>query len=163
MAYSNYGSFVYLNGKRRKDKEDVCLYHDNDVLLPKKEQDSWSDRLYHGVIGDGDVRLALYKESFGLWDKGKYIDIFSTINERTLERLEEDDSIIIGDNGEKYLDYEYSPFVVNYRGYIICFESKRTSDHYVAEMITPTGDRWQCIYGYAYGAGWTDSDEGETK
>lgn len=26
MAYSDYGAFVYLNGERRKDKEDVGVY-----------------------------------------------------------------------------------------------------------------------------------------
>lgn len=26
MAYSDYGSFVYLNGERRADKEDVGVY-----------------------------------------------------------------------------------------------------------------------------------------
>ncbi len=26
MAYSDYGAFVYLNGERRRDKEDVGVY-----------------------------------------------------------------------------------------------------------------------------------------
>ena len=36
MAYSDYGAFVYLNGERRTDKEDVGVY-DTEVeiqLLP---------------------------------------------------------------------------------------------------------------------------------
>lgn len=29
MAYSNYGAFVYKNGERRKDREDVAVFDDH--------------------------------------------------------------------------------------------------------------------------------------
>ena len=34
MAYSDYGAFVYLNGKRRTDKEDVGVYDTDEASLP---------------------------------------------------------------------------------------------------------------------------------
>lgn len=34
MAYSDYGSFVYLNGERRADKEDVGVYDTDEASLP---------------------------------------------------------------------------------------------------------------------------------
>ena len=43
MAYSNWGAFVYCNGERRKDKEDVGVFE------------------YHAVLGDGEIRLCGYK------------------------------------------------------------------------------------------------------
>lgn len=34
MAYNDYGAFVYLNGKRRTDKEDVGVYDVDEAYLP---------------------------------------------------------------------------------------------------------------------------------
>ena len=34
MAYSDYGAFVYLNGKRRTDKEDVGVYDTDEASTP---------------------------------------------------------------------------------------------------------------------------------
>lgn len=34
MAYNDYGAFVYLNGKRRTDKEDVGVYDTDEASLP---------------------------------------------------------------------------------------------------------------------------------
>lgn len=34
MAYSDYGAFVYLNGERRTDKEDVGVYDTDEASLP---------------------------------------------------------------------------------------------------------------------------------
>lgn len=34
MAYSDYGAFVYLNGERRTDKEDVGVYDTDEGSLP---------------------------------------------------------------------------------------------------------------------------------
>ena len=34
MAYSDYGAFVYFNGKRRTDKEDVGVYDTDEASLP---------------------------------------------------------------------------------------------------------------------------------
>ena len=33
MAYSDYGAFVYLNGERRTDKEDVGVYDTDEASL----------------------------------------------------------------------------------------------------------------------------------
>ena len=54
MAYSNYGAFVYCNGDRREDKEDCVLFEDIKAT-------SFAD-YYHGVIGDGNIRVGCYKQ-----------------------------------------------------------------------------------------------------
>ena len=46
MAYSDYGAFVYLNGKRVTENED-CEY---------------KNRLVHGLISDGDIDVVCYKQ-----------------------------------------------------------------------------------------------------
>ena len=35
MAYSDYGAFVYLNGERRTDKEDLSCGHTFDTSCPE--------------------------------------------------------------------------------------------------------------------------------
>lgn len=40
MAYSDYGAFVYLNGERRTDKEDVGVYDTDEGSLPTGLRDS---------------------------------------------------------------------------------------------------------------------------
>ena len=34
MAYNDYGAFVYFNGKRRTDKEDVGVYDTDEASMP---------------------------------------------------------------------------------------------------------------------------------
>ena len=68
MAYSDYGAFVYLNGERRTDKEDVGVYDTDEGSLPTglrvyanilKNHDGfeWFEFSLHGVMGDGNVRV----------------------------------------------------------------------------------------------------------
>lgn len=46
MAYSDYGAFVYWNGKRMKRCEDCAS----------------RGRYVHGLIGDGNIRVECYKQ-----------------------------------------------------------------------------------------------------
>lgn len=75
MAYSDYGAFVYLNGERRTDKEDVGVYDRDEASLPSglrvyaniiKHSDGfeWFEFSHHGVMGDGNVRVGCYKQGW---------------------------------------------------------------------------------------------------
>lgn len=91
MAYNDYGAFVFCDGKRRKDKEDVFAFEEQATCvgvdlasLPSasriyavigaelenagKESGTdtaarpfWERMPFHSVLGDGDVRLCIYK------------------------------------------------------------------------------------------------------
>lgn len=80
MAYNDYGAFVYKNGRRRTDCEDVPIFGDRDTDLapgariyaslvrqyaegPDGEMNpfEWPSRCQHGVMGDGRVRVGAYK------------------------------------------------------------------------------------------------------
>lgn len=77
MAYSNWGAFVYKNGERQENREDVPVFGDADVeaagsavrifvnLLKLREQhgDKYEDwqRCQHAVLGSGAIRLCGYK------------------------------------------------------------------------------------------------------
>lgn len=83
MAYSDYGAFVYLNGERRTDKEDVGVYDTDEASLPTglrvyanimKHHDGfeWFEFSHHGVMGDGKDKPTRYtfddlSRKFG-WD-----------------------------------------------------------------------------------------------
>ena len=70
MAYSDYGAFVHLNDKRRRDKEDVGVYDTDESVFPSgvrvyaniikngSGKVPWYRHSQHGVMGDGDTRVA---------------------------------------------------------------------------------------------------------
>ena len=75
MAYSDYGAFVFRDGERRRDKEDVGVFDTDEANLPSGARiyanllknmdagttDDWWRHSQHGVMGDGDVRVACYQ------------------------------------------------------------------------------------------------------
>lgn len=89
MAYNDYGAFVYLNGERQTDYEDVPVFGERDTELGPgqriyaslirqmagddeagetergKAMFEWPSRCHHGVMGDGKVRVAVYKTGIG--------------------------------------------------------------------------------------------------
>ena len=98
MAYNDYGAFVYKNGKRQTDCEDVPIFgeHDTDLApgariyaslirqygdAPDGEKGpfEWPSRCQHGTMGDGKVRIGAYKT--GLYAVSIYV-------------LSEDDSVV---------------------------------------------------------------------
>lgn len=81
MAYSNWGAFVYKNGERRRNKEDVGVFDTDEGDLPSgsrifanilknnatsRETPAWKHSR-HAVLGDGPVRLCGYKNYPELW------------------------------------------------------------------------------------------------
>lgn len=152
MAYGDYGAFVWLNGKRREDKEDVATFASDEEtfgtssenvpsgariwvsLLNQKGKDvDWINYIHHGILGDGNIRVMCHKQGL------------PTIYEATEKGFEK---IKYCDENIDYYDYE--PISFEYKGYEFYFES---GEPYYAEMITPDGDKWECNYDYGYGAG----------
>lgn len=155
MAYSDYGAFVWHNGKRRTDKEDVATFASDEEtfggpsesipsgarifvsLLHQKNNNKeveWVNHIHHGIMGDGDIRVECHKQGL------------PTIWEATPNGFEK----------IKYCDdentswYDYDPIEFEYKGHKFYFESSKP---YYAKMTTPNGDVWECKYDYWYGAG----------
>lgn len=157
MAYSDYGAFVYENGKRRTDKEDVALFASDEEtfgedsvnipsgiriyahLLHQLSQGSkatMANSLCHGVIGDGAIRVRCYKTGLP--------DICELTNE--------------GVNAIKYVSddtdpYYYKVIDFEYKDYKFKFMSGKP---YIAIMIEPDGTEWLCEYDIGYGAGFEE-------
>ena len=124
MAYSNYGAFVECNGNRREDKEDC-------VLFEEIKPESFAD-YYHGVMGDGNIRVGCYKQYSP--------DIY--------ERLANGNIQEINYSCEDPLEFDV---LFEYKGYKFEFKSGKPC---VATMIEPDGTEWECSYDYGYGSGW---------
>jgi len=149
MAYSDYGAFVYLNGYRRTDKEDVATFATDEEtfgmdsaeipsgsrilmnILHQKDTNN-NIRIHHGILGDGDIRVECHKQ-------GRPCIVEATedgFNE--VEYCDEDTDFY-----DYCIDFEY-------KGYKFHFEN---GEPYYARMVTPEGDVWECEYDYWYGAG----------
>lgn len=158
MAYSDYGAFVWLNGKRRIDKEDVATFATDEETFGESSENipsgariwvslihqqdknvDWVNYIHHGILGDGDIRVMCHKQGL------------PSIYEATeagfvkIPYCEEDTDC-----------YDYDPISFEYKGYEFYFES---GNPYYAEMITPSGDQWECKYDYGYGAGFEEEDD----
>lgn len=158
MAYNDYGAFVYKNGERRPDKEDVAVFASDEetfgfdskdvpsggrifTFLLNKHPDydyDWVEHPHHGVMGDGDIRVACYKQ--GLPD----------IYEATSDGIKKID---YRREGMDLWDYDIVTF--DYKGYRFEF-SYCGAAPYVACMTEPDGTEWICKYDYAYGAGFEE-------
>lgn len=173
MAYSDYGAFVYLNGKERQDKEDVGVYDTDEADLPsglrifanimknnKNKYTEWWQHSQHGVMGDGAVRVACYKQGFPTiyyWKKGddKPLELRSDAIIRKLG-LEKEKYVWHDEDDDEYsFDFAYPEIHFEYEGYNFTFISSTytQSRHYHAEMGCPNGDSWYCNYDYGFGAG----------
>lgn len=169
MAYSSYGAFTYRNTVRRRDKEDVGVYDTDEAGLPsgarifanilknaERGTDEWWRHSHHGVMGDGAVRVACYKQ--GLPSSGIY---FWPGGAKAPVRYDPRELA-----GVHRSDYEYGslefPWDPGTGEYYFTFTDKEHSDsgHYEATMTEPDGTQWLCVYDYDYGAGLTDVEEG---
>lgn len=172
MAYSDYGAFVYKNGKRRNDKEDVPVWG-ADVelevgsgarifanLMKNRGKGSfeWWEHCHHGVIGDGEVRVGCYKQGFPCvyyLENGEVKSledevIIALCGDECLEYVEEYD-------GKRYFSYDYN-VKFEFMGRKFSFEGGSFSGKpgYFASMTEPDGTEWLCEYDYWYGAGFED-------
>lgn len=156
MAYSDYGAFVYKNGERRTDKEDVALFATDEEtfgtssenipsglriwmsLIHEKESDKsvdrWLTHIHHGIMGDGPVRVMCHKQGLP--------EIYELLEDGKIKKVD------FADENIDYFDYDSIEY--EYKGYQFTFSS---GSPYVAEMVEPAGTRWRCEYDYLYGAG----------
>ena len=158
MAYSDYGAFVYKNGERRPDKEDVALFASDEetfgedsanissgariwvyLLHSHGREDSWIDHIHHGIMGDNNIRVLCHKQGL------------PQIYEATKDGIKEVQ--YIPDDADRY---EYDTIKFEYNGYKFKFTSGKP---YVAEMTEPDGTQWKCEYDYQFGAGFEKTDE----
>lgn len=152
MAYSDYGAYVWVNGKRRTDKEDVATFATDEetfgensenigsgariwqfLLHTEGKEVDWVDQIHHGILGDGNIRVMCHKQGLP--------QIYETT---------EDDIREITYCDEDTEPYDYGEINFEYKGYKFCFIS---GNPYYARMVTPEGDEWICKYDYMYGAG----------
>ena len=175
MAYSDYGAFVYKNGERRRDKEDVGVYDTDEANLPSglriwaniiKNRDDGNDQWWrhsqHGVMGDGLVRVACYKQGFPsiyVWRDGDDEPHCFTDEELMAHNgwtLDNPWIQVWEHDGraepyiEGYPDYSISFTVPGLEGYEFYYTH---DDHYYAIMREPDGAEWECSFDYWYGAG----------
>lgn len=157
MAYSDYGAFVYKNGERRRDKEDVALFNSDEetfgessenipsgariwvYLLKNSGDSSWINHIHHGITGDGDIRVMCHKQGLP--------QIYERIGEDIKEIEFAPDDID---------HFRYPPVNFEYKNYKFKFISSKP---YVAEMIEPDGTHWRCEYNYEYGAGFEGNED----
>ena len=145
MAYSDYGAFVYKNGTRRSDKEDTCVF-DGD------------ERLCHGVLGDGNIRVCCYKygwptiyywkdedEKPTIIDGSAVIQMFGWHDKPFVKKSRTID--------EHYIARDYPTIAFEYEGHKFVLRSKKDAPHYEAEMLEPDGTHWRCVYDYGIGDG----------
>lgn len=163
MAYGDYGAFVYKNDKRRRDKEDVLAFNltvetfavdidPAELALWKFTQPevynkvfNYCDNMYHGVCGDGPIRVACYKQGLP----------------RIFESTADEVKVIPYYDPDKTDRYDFGQLKFEYKGYNFHFEAGNLSEPYIAEMYEPDGTHWYCAYDYEYGAGFEDKDEDE--
>jgi hypothetical protein len=148
MAYSNWGAFVYCNGKRREDKEDVGVFDTDEASCPRgfriwanilknrekypNESNPWYTHSHHAVLGDNDVRLCGYKDSAELWvcrdGKPEKIELDCDAED------EVSDEVSVNDKTWKYT-YALGDTMVD------------------LNLEEPNGTSWFATCGYQYGAG----------
>ena len=181
MAYSDYGAFVYENGARRRDKEDVGVYDTDEASLPSAlrvyaniiknmgagDDVPWWRRSQHGVMGDGKVRVACYKQGFPhfyVWSDGVTDPVCVDFESIVKANGWEGEPFVEYYKGKPYPDFDYELFefaVPECDGYVFAATGNSGSEApaYWARMVEPDGTVWECYYDCGYGAGLTDVGE----
>lgn len=171
MAYNDYGAFVYLNGKRRTDKEDVGVYDTDEASLPSGLRvftnqlklsggAKWFEFSHHGVLGDGRVRVACYKQGWPEvyeWEDGKDEPTLYTFDDLS-RKFGWDDCVEHGDKRHETDEYDKE---FDSLGWHFRFRGDDCDDtpKYHAIMTNLDGETWECDYDYRFGAGFDDIDD----
>lgn len=167
MAYSDYGAFVYLNGKRRTDKEDVGVYDADEACLPSglrvfanhmklNTGGEWFESSHHGVLGDGAVRVGSYKQGWPEvyeWEEGADKPTRYTFND--ISRKFGWGNYVEYD-GRRYAPDEYDK-EFDFLGWHFHFwgDDFGGTPAYSATM-SRDGEFWSCEYDSSFGAGFDD-------
>ncbi len=165
MAYSDYGAFVYCNGTRREDKEDVALFATDEetfgtssteipsgariwAALEKALKDGkvsgWLTTIHHGTMGDGSIRVLCHKQSLP--------EVYELLEDGTIQKIDIQQLPEFKDK-EEIESFEWGTISFEYKGYKFFFASGEPN---IAEMTEPDGTHWECNYDYWYGAGFED-------
>ena len=154
MAYGDYGSFVYLNGKRRADKEDVGVYDTDEASLPTGLRVyanimkhggggcEWFEFSHHGVMGDGSVRVGCYKQGWPEvyeWEDGE---------DKPTQYTFDDLSRKFG--WDYYEEFDFLGWHFHFWG-----NDSDGTPRYGATM-SRDGETWECDYDCMFGAGFDD-------
>lgn len=160
MSYGNWGAFVFRDGTRRTDKEDVAVFATDasslpadarefaDILTSHKIPDGNGSReQHHAVLGDEGLRLCGYKFMPSLW----------RFNDGAPEQIDMQQFQVSDPEGRKPVDGDDSSYKGSLDGY------EFTADQYNDNMVdlwlkAPDGTEWSATCGYCYGAGHTDPD-----
>lgn len=174
MAYSNWGGGVWKNNQLlTAEKCDVAVYDDaveSDVphslriwyfllheAAKKSEETQWYNRPHHAVLGDGKIRVGLYKTSFELYeadDDGNVVtvDVTKLLDPKHIWEYDPKD----GTEPRRYVDNEtlYQGTTFTYKGHKFSLEYDDCPCKISVEMKTPEGDIWTGFSGYCMGAGY---------
>lgn len=167
MAYSDYGAFVYLNGKRRKDKEDVGVYNTDGAspfsrlivyanIMKLGCGGEWFMLSHHGVLGDGSVRVGCYKQGWPEvyeWEDGKDKPTIYTFDDLSRkfgwnDYEEYDNRRHAADEYDK--EFDFLGWHFHFWG-----DDYSNTPKYGATMSSD-GETWKCDYDYMFGAGFDD-------
>jgi len=136
MAYGNWGAFVFCDGERRKDKEDVYAFD----VGESNQASQGVDLSSHAVLGDKEIRLCAYKNYPRLWrfkdGKVKTVDLKPFL---IPEESTEYNKTYIGEvDGFAFIAHQYDDNMVD------------------LTLVEPDGTKWKSTCGMSYGAGYMD-------
>jgi len=165
MAYSNWGAFVYKDGIRRNDREDVAVFNDDEKDFPQamrifmniskrraesgETKESWAEHSHHAVLGDGRVRLCGYKDRPELWKiwGSKFVNI-QILPDRFWDEYDSEEKELAKEGIVKIGKKEW------------CWKFKMYNLNMVDLWLEePGGSKWNSTCGYCYGAGHMDEEE----
>jgi hypothetical protein len=164
MAYSDYGGYAYRDGVRVPERSD-CVLSPEGIKSTPGAWPGWTlpegrgGHSFHVVLGDGDVMLALYKQStFQLYRRGEQLEEIrllapgQCVKIRTYEggvRIDTED--LINDD----------PLVFVVDGHTITIWLTEEDNYYIyAKLEQPDGVVWTGWSGYGVGAGLEDAGYG---
>lgn len=151
--YNNYGALVFKDDLRRPDREDVAVFEDDEKEVLSSEriaanirrnlgrvfataQGRWAAHAHHAVLGDGPVRLCVYKARVELWELGADGPQLVPLIENNINEWE-----FCGE----YKGCRYRVFDIDDDGIV------------ELDFIEPDGAHWTAGCGFLYGAGHTDA------
>lgn len=142
VKYFSYGAFVYCDGNRREDRED---------MQPFSEQEAGAEPIFfdcHAVLGDGDIRIC----AIGI---DRLYIIQRSVFPQTIF------SVWLVDVS-KYPMGEKSPIRISFPS-VLSLDISRTqelvTDIFLSQRIEGKTHNWTCAVGYEYGSGWSDNGE----
>jgi hypothetical protein len=163
MAYSNWGAFVFCNGERQPNKEDVPPYGDADVEAVGSGARIWvnllkaradgkaqapHERCHHAVLGQDRLRLCGYKsypELYLAGDDGLVVQL-------NIAMFRIDKSV----NADDWEWHDSEGIEGEVDGFKFKAWPGDEPEHVDLELTEPDGTKWTGKSGYCMGAGFED-------